>query len=566
MPGQITAQLTLGGVAGPLVYYNTTGLQPGDQLVFTLQVDATTLPTGRYAWQIQVTEGTGGSARVTNHEGFREVINRVSSEFGNRNWIDELDRLYVYGDGVTLIRGDGSAGWFEEDGLGGFSTPTGSVSNLSLNMDGSYTLSFPNGTSNQFTSSGLLSARVDRYGNAKTYSYIDADGDSAYDELYQITDVYGRSTTYSYSSGLLQSITDFAGRSITYQYDVGGHLISITKPDPDGAGPKSAPITTFDHDAAGRVILQTDPIGREVEYAYDFAGRTVSITADGAIKQIVSRDTRGLVNVSVTGYDASHKASSSYLTLSRTGIASNELGQDTEYQFDVYGFPTSIFDPLNNQTVIERNDRGLVTSVTGPDPDGPGPLAAPTTEYEYDAYGRLILQTNADATTRSFTYESTFGQMTSMTDELGRVTMFEIDSMTGDVLEVRQVVGDDDRTSSETDDVVVSYTYTDGTTSLPAGLLLSTTDALGLVTYYSYEDSPSSPSFGWLASVTVAYGTASAATTSHEYDAAGNVTAIVDPLGRRMEFEYDNLDRLIAKTLPDPDVAGPLTSPVYLYD
>ena len=80
-------------------------------------------------------------------------------------------------------------------------------------------------------------------------------------------------------------------------------------------------------------------------------------------------------------------------------------------------------------------------------------------------------------------------QVTSHTDPLGRLTLFEIDSASGDVLSTTRVVGEiDDEINEETDDVTTSFTYTDGTGDLPAGLLLTMTDALGRVAEYAYYD------------------------------------------------------------------------------
>lgn len=73
----------------------------------------------------------------------------------------------------------------------------------------------------------------------------------------------------------------------------------------------------------------------------------------------------------------------------------------------------------------------------------------------------------------------------------------------------------------KTDDVVTSYTYTDFTESLPAGLLLSETDPLGRVTKYGHYSSPTDPVFGRLKSKTYAAGTADEAVVSFEDEKRG---------------------------------------------
>ncbi|WP_186376321.1 RHS repeat-associated core domain-containing protein, partial [Hyella patelloides] len=151
---------------------------------------------------------------------------------------------------------------------------------------------------------------------------------------------------------------------------------------------------------------------------------------------------------------------------------------------------------------------------------------------------------------RTFTYESTFNQLSSATDELGRITLYDIDPDNGNNLSTTKVVG----AVGGADDLITSYTYT------AAGLMDTMTDPEGRVTDYEYD------LFGRLISTTYALGTADEATVTYEYDAAGNQTAITDENGNRTEFEYDALNRIIKITEADPDGAGALESPITTFD
>ena len=117
-------------------------------------------------------------------------------------------------------------------------------------------------------------------------------------------------------------------------------------------------------------------------------------------------------------------------------------------------------------------------------------------------------------------------------------------------------MGDDDqilpRAPSDPDDLIYQYTYTDGSLGLPVGLPLTELDPLGRTTRYSYETTPTAEDFGWVQQVTYAEGTADQASVQFEYDAAGNITAEIDELGHRTEYEFDALDRLTKVTRPDP--------------
>ena len=63
-------------------------------------------------------------------------------------------------------------------------------------------------------------------------------------------------------------------------------------------------------------------------------------------------------------------------------------------------------------------------------------------------------------------------------------------------------------------------------------------------------------------------GALTAPVTQFGYDLVGNRTQVTDALGRVTTFEYDARNRLTQITDPDPDGAGALAAPVtrYTYD
>ena len=167
----------------------------------------------------------------------------------------------------------------------------------------------------------------------------------------------------------------------------------------------------------------------------------------------------------------------------------------------------------------------------------------------------LGLSRTSVAQPRNFTYDTAFSQLTSMTDELGRVTLYEIDPANGNTLSVTQVIGElDDAMNGETDDLITSFTYT------VQGLVDLITDPLDRITDFDYDV------FGRLKKISFAVGTIDEAFQMFEYDDAGNQTAFVDENGNRTEFQYDVLNRLEQITETDPDGDGPLTSPITTFD
>jgi YD repeat-containing protein len=113
----------------------------------------------------------------------------------------------------------------------------------------------------------------------------------------------------------------------------------------------------------------------------------------------------------------------------------------------------------------------------------------------------IVLLTGRTGSLR-YTYDPTFNQITDTIDELGRETQYTIDPSTGNTLAMALV------NPSGGENAVTHYTYT------AHGLLASETDPLGRETTYAYD------ALDRLMAVTQGAGTALAATTRTEYDAA----------------------------------------------
>ncbi len=154
--------------------------------------------------------------------------------------------------------------------------------------------------------------------------------------------------------------------------------------------------------------------------------------------------------------------------------------------------------------------------------------------------------TSSEASPSRFTYDPTFSQITSQTDELGQPTLFDIDPANGNIRSITRVVG----AVGGDDDLVTQFTYT------TQGLTDTQTDPLGRSTDYDYDG------LGRLVTLTMAKGTADEGVRRFEYDLAGNVTAAIDENGQRTDYVYDALNRVTRITEPDPDADGPLARPI----
>ena len=149
-----------------------------------------------------------------------------------------------------------------------------------------YTLTNPDGSKSIFDGDGLLRSRKDRLDNIlREYDY---NGEM----LDTITDISGRITKFSDDGyGHITSITDFYDtpevQQTTYlEYDnnaaLGGRLIKVTEPDPDGTGPLSSPITNYEYytsgDAANLLKSVIDPRGLRTAIEYDSTRHVSEIT------------------------------------------------------------------------------------------------------------------------------------------------------------------------------------------------------------------------------------------------------------------------------------------------
>ena len=168
----------------------------------------------------------------------------------------------------------------------------------------------------------------------------------------------------------------------------------------------------------------------------------------------------------------------------------------------------------------------------------------------------LGLSRSLFADRRVYTYDPTFSQVMSVTDENGHRTVYDIDPATGNRLRATRVMGLPDGTPGDAQpDLVTSYTYN------ARGQVLTATDPNGHTTETEYD------TLGRIVRVTAGRGTPDETTTRYEYfdgpaGLSGNVKAMINGRGNRTEYEYDPMNRVVRVTEPDPDGAGPQTSPV----
>lgn len=496
VPATITAQLTSNNVAGSTVYYNTSGLNPGDWVQMALQANAASLSTGRYPWQITVTNGT-----ATTYSGNVNIVNQSSSPFGAGWSLDSVETLVPVTGGVILVKPDGTSLWFANGATAGtFTTPAGDFSTLTQNTTtGVYTRKLTDGTAINFDSTGKQTSIVDRDGNTTTFGYTGG-------LLTSITDLNNQVTTLTYTAGKLTSITDPANRKATLAY-TGSQLISITDPANDVWG--------YTYDSANDLTKLTDPNTHATTFAYNFAGRVSSVTrADLTTEQLTPVQINGLAAPG-TGTQASPATA--------VLLAAGDTAQFTDGNNNVWA---TGLDWLGYGSSVQDADPLADTSLTYIDANGlawlsANPLAFRTREF-FDTSGNPTKIVNPDDTFAQYSYNS-FSEPTQYTDELGHVTTYVYNTK-GDL-------------TQETNALLHTTTYAYNA----AGLVTSMTNARLFTWTYTYDalnrkTGETDPLLH---------------TQSWAYDSAGNLTSYTNQNGAVSTYAYDAMGRKTGETLPD---------------
>lgn len=316
-------------------------------------------------------------------------------------------------------------------------------------------------------------------------------------QLTTIVSPFGQRTTVTLDgSGYLSAVTNPAGETIHLQHDAGGLLRALS--DPKGNSPYQ-----FSYDSVGRLTRDTDPAGGFTDLARSVSDTSVTVTTTSQM----GRTSRFSVLSLPTG------------TTRRSVVGPDGL--------------VTITDEGPDGTVRSTTPDGTASSVTmAPDPRF-GLQAPALSRWSVVLPSGLTLSGRSSRTTTLSNLQDPFS-LVQQTDSLvvgGAVsrTLFDAASrtLTHVTPEGRQFVTAFDTARRVISDrrpgeAPVKYTYG------PRGLLIATTQA-GRVARY-------------------------------DYDSAGRLKSLTDPLGRVERFAYDSAGRVVRQTLLD------LRDITYAYD
>lgn len=388
--------------------------------------------------------------------------------------------------------------------------------------------------------------------------------------------------------------TDAAGNSIEYTYDGSYRLVSVT----DALGQ----VTTLDYDDPHNdklITSVTDPFNREARLEYDPTGRLKKITdVIGITSEFVYGTNDFITSLTtpygVTSFETGESGTTRWINWwdpqgdqqrvefrhEASGIASTDgsstvpSGQDLTNNYmqfrntfywdkkawrmapgdytkaKIYHF-LHMYGDVNTTSEILESIKNPYENRLWFKYDGQASSIYVGTSGQPSKVMRNLDGGTSEPQIIQYTYNS-LGNVTTMTDPLGRETTYVYDTNNIDLLEVRQTTG-------TINELLAAYTYdsnhrpltvTDAAgqtttyTYNASGQVLTATNALTEVTTYSYDTD------GYLQSID---GPVSGAgdSTSFTYDSFGRIQTVTDSEGYVLTYDYDDFDRITKITHPD---------------
>jgi RHS repeat-associated protein len=307
-------------------------------------------------------------------------------------------------------------------------------------------------------------------------------------------DASGMVSTSSYNaSGQVVLTVNPKGDSVTYTYNSSGYLIRMQ-------GPVPGDTTVFEYDSFGRVAAKTDLDGYTVRSEYDAFDRLTKVHFPDSTYQEYVYDRLDLTGAR----DRRGRWTKTLYNANRQVVAVQDaLGRTTNLDWCACGSLKSLTDPKGNKTVWQRDLQGRVTAKKYPD-------------------GR----------SESFAYENTTSRLMSKTDAKGQVTHY------------KYFLDDHPKETSYTNTPVstptVSYTY-----DTLFNRILSMTDGIGLTTY-GYKPITVPPALG-SGSLSVIDGPWSNDSVKFLYDSLGRIES-QSIQGANSAWSFDKSGRITGET------------------
>jgi len=330
-----------------------------------------------------------------------------------------------------------------------------------------------------------------------------------------------------------------------FTYDVEGRVLTSVW-DPNGTAPKTM---SYSYDAVGQMTSMTNTLGNTWSYTYDEAKRLVRVVAPSGDSVDYTHDNMG--NVVSTQYSDGAGAStfSTATEFDELGRLLKTIGGQSQtwtYSHDVEDNLASVSDPLGNATINtygprnrlvetqdragykttqDHNDSDLVTSY-----DHEKNLGNPiNTSFEYNGFGDLTREISADRGTMTYVYDLR-GLTTSATDARGIVTTYEYDH--GGRLTAKRFPAN----PAEDQTFAYDLTHNGGADIFGVGKLSAVTDETGTTTTRYAQNGTVGEESRNIDGLDYK--------TSYSIDNEGNLAWVEYPSGRRVQYSYDDDNRI----------------------
>ncbi|RLQ85271.1 RHS repeat-associated core domain-containing protein [Notoacmeibacter ruber] len=333
------------------------------------------------------------------------------------------------------------------------------------------------------------------------------------------SDAVVNSETYHYENAdypfALTGITDHRNiRVATYTYDGRGRATATA-----GASGSDAYIVTYGSSGSLDTRTVTNPLGKEAIYNFAHSGSTAFFTRFAGV------DGQASANCAASDTDFTYDSRNFIATVS------DEEGRVTSYVRDGLGRPLQITEATGtaDQRVTTVTWHGVFNVPVSVERPGL------TTTYDYDSTGRLISKTETDTTTHTAPY-ATSGQSRTWTyTYAANDQVATIDGpLSGSGDTVSYTYGTDGYAATFTNEVGHVYTILSRN---GRGQPTEVEGPNGVTRELAYD------AIGRLVSDVLDPG-GLGATTSYDYDAAGNISKITRPNGAFLSLSYDGNDRL----------------------
>ncbi len=468
-----------------------------------------------------------------------------SSTLGPAWWHPYFQSVAVSGGSLTWRTAAGSRVTFPPNGSGGFLSPAGVTATASTVTGGGWRIKLSDQGTYSFDSTGKLSGVADRSGQGVTVAY------DAASRVSVVTDAAGKTMTFTYGStagtagnGLLQQVATSDGRAVSFGYTLLAGVARLTT-----FTDARAKVWTYGYDAAGFLATETDP-NAKVQFTNTF---------DAFGRVLTQKDQ--LNNLSTFSYDDLTEtttltdASGAVRTWGRGGNlprSANTPAGSTATSFNALAQPTSFTDAVGKVWSATFDSRGNMLSRTSPAPQ------AFSESWTYDSFNNPLTFTDARGTTTTYTYDVAGRLKTTSTPSPGGAVLttynWNADGTLASVIDPRNkttsytyFADGNVKTITAADGGITSYTYDAAgrvaAVMEPRGNLVGAVPA-NFQQSFTYDNS------GNLVTSTDALGRI----TFNEYDDAGNLKKITTADGLITTYTYNSANELLTRTAPDGGV------------